>query len=69
MPGRSGIIFLKVLTRSFRRNEEYYCKQDRAGFFTQITEAEPIGVFRTTKGEQSVSLRRDNADNTGAAAT
>ena len=66
MPGRSGI-FLEIRTRIFRRIEGYYC--NKIGRFTQITEAELMYVLGTTKGEQSVLLRKDIADNTGAAAT
>jgi hypothetical protein len=35
----------------------------------QITEAELMAVLKTTKEEQSVSLKKDIADRAGAAAT
>ena len=60
-------LLLKIRARSLEEMRDIVVNKIRR--HNQITEAELMAVLRTTKEEQSVSLKKDIADAAGAAAT
>jgi Lrp/AsnC family transcriptional regulator for asnA, asnC and gidA len=66
MHGRFDLL-LKIRARSLEEMRDIVVNKIRR--LPQITEAELMAVLKTTKEEQSVSLKKDIADRAGAAAT
>lgn len=66
MHGRFDLL-LKIRARSLEEMRDIVVNKIRT--LPQITEAELMAVLKTTKEEQSVSLKKDIADRAGAAAT
>ncbi len=66
MHGRFDLL-LKIRAKTLEEMRDIVVNKIRR--LPQITEAELMAVLKTTKEEQSVSLKKDISDRAGAAAT